>query len=132
MPGTLRSSVYLPAPVVFSAASTMAVGLPIIENSAFIVRQYEAFSLCLDRRTYRGVHLVVAGATAQIAAQSTAHFCFRRIWVLRQERLDGHDEPRRAVAALCTAPVPISFLNRCQASVLSHTFDGRDLLCLTT
>src|SRR5579884_502477 len=33
MPGTLRSSVYLPAPVVFSAASTIAVALPITEKS---------------------------------------------------------------------------------------------------
>src|SRR5580692_9928783 len=33
MPGRLRSSVYLPAPVVFSAASTMAVRLPMIEKS---------------------------------------------------------------------------------------------------
>src|ERR1041385_8500988 len=132
MPGTLRSSVYLPAPVVFSAASTMAVGLPMIENSALMVRQCEAFSLCLDRRTDRGVHLVVARATAQIAAQSRAQFCFRRIWVLRQERLDGHDETRRAISALCTAPVSISFLNCRQAPVLRHALYGCDLLSLTT
>src|SRR5215469_5786485 len=37
MPGTLRSSVYFPAPVVFPAASTMAMRLPIIENPLFIV-----------------------------------------------------------------------------------------------
>src|SRR5882672_6270050 len=33
MPGTLRSSVYLPAPVVLPAASTIAIGFPIIEKS---------------------------------------------------------------------------------------------------
>src|SRR3954464_2431099 len=33
MPGSDRSSVYLPAPVVLPAASTMAMGLPITENS---------------------------------------------------------------------------------------------------
>src|SRR5437660_10193487 len=33
MPGTLRSSVYLPTPVGFAAASTIAVGLPMMEKS---------------------------------------------------------------------------------------------------
>src|SRR5882762_4996939 len=32
MPGTERSSVYLPAPVVLPAASTMAMGLPMMEK----------------------------------------------------------------------------------------------------
>src|SRR5579863_1457956 len=36
MPGTLKSSVYLPAPVVFSAASTIAVALPMMEKSPLI------------------------------------------------------------------------------------------------
>src|SRR5579863_1222257 len=36
MPGRLRSSVYLPAPVVLAAASIIAVRLPIIEKSLFI------------------------------------------------------------------------------------------------
>src|SRR5579864_2101356 len=34
IPGTQRSSVYLPAPVVLPAASTMATGLPIMEKLA--------------------------------------------------------------------------------------------------
>src|SRR6266571_3687798 len=33
MPGSVRSSVYLPAPVVLPAASTMAMGLPMMEKS---------------------------------------------------------------------------------------------------
>src|ERR1039457_830502 len=33
IPGRLKSSVYLPAPVVLPAASTMAIDLPITENS---------------------------------------------------------------------------------------------------
>src|SRR5579864_3852281 len=37
MPGKLRSLVYLPAPVVFSAASTMAMGFPMMENPLFIL-----------------------------------------------------------------------------------------------
>src|SRR5581483_491776 len=36
IPGTLRSSVYLPAPVVLPAASIIATRLPIIEKSLFI------------------------------------------------------------------------------------------------
>src|SRR5207302_8240148 len=84
MPGTLRSSVYLPPPVVFSAASIMAVGLPIMEKSVIVIPS-EARNLSsaggmssLDgnplllrrnRRLYRRIHLAVARTAAQIAAQ---------------------------------------------------------------
>src|SRR6266567_1446242 len=51
MPGTLRSSVYLPAPVVFSAASIIAVGLPIMEKSLLILsfRAKPKICACLRR-----------------------------------------------------------------------------------
>src|SRR5215471_17128903 len=39
IPETRRSSVYLPAPVVFSAASTIAVGLPMMEKSLLMYLQ---------------------------------------------------------------------------------------------
>src|SRR5215469_4849879 len=49
MPGTLRSSVYFPAPVVFPAASTIAMRLPIMENPLFIVVAGHAAPVTLCR-----------------------------------------------------------------------------------
>src|SRR5258708_37401334 len=111
MPGTLRSSVYLPPPVVFSAASIMAVGLPMLEKSVIVIPS-EAGNLLsaasmssLDgnplllrhnRRLYRRIHLAVARAAAQIATQGATNVSFRRIGVLRQHTLHGHDESRIA------------------------------------
>src|SRR5581483_6476779 len=90
MPGTARSSVYFPAPVVFSAASTMAVRLPITEKplaaGSFVVGRLSfamlfhcrhSSSLGLNSRLDRLVHLVVAGTAAQIAAQRLLDFRFR-------------------------------------------------------
>src|SRR5450631_2540757 len=70
MPGTLRSSVYLPAPVVFPAASIMAVGLPIMEKP-FISLFIDGYRRALgcNRRPDGFIHLAVAGAAAQVAAQ---------------------------------------------------------------
>src|SRR6266852_3110855 len=143
MPGTLRSSVYLPPPVVFSAASIMAVGLPIMEKSVIVIPN-EARNLSsaggmssLDgnplllrrnRRLYRRIHLAVARTAAQIAAQRRSNVSFRRIGVLRQQRLHGHDEARSAEAALCAAPVAVGLLNRCQTAMLAHALDGRNFL----
>src|ERR1700720_2758809 len=77
IPGTLRSSVYLPAPVVFPAASTMAVALPMTEKSfipySLLGTRYWC-PLRRDRRLDRFIHLVVPGAAAQIAAQRSANF----------------------------------------------------------
>src|ERR1700693_4058748 len=48
IPGMLRSSGYLPAPAVFSAASTIAVGLPMMEKSvmALVAQRNIAKLLC--------------------------------------------------------------------------------------
>src|ERR1700739_4916454 len=110
IPGTLRSSVYLPAPVVFSAASTIAVALPMMEKSPLILllpgftsRKFvipsEARNLLFacsgtsfrcqtlpfsgDCRLDRLIHLAVSGAAAQIAAQRSPNFGFRGIGIFR-------------------------------------------------
>src|SRR3954466_9934632 len=48
MPGTLRSSAYLPWPVVLPAESISAIGLPIIEKSDMVAfeRKYQFTSEC--------------------------------------------------------------------------------------
>src|SRR6266550_7542170 len=58
MPGMARSSVYLPAPVVLPAASTMAMGFPIIEKSvircwSLVVHRWQ------DQNPHAGISLGV-------------------------------------------------------------------------
>src|SRR5712671_6877351 len=130
MPGTLRSSVYLPLPVVFSAASTIAVGFPMIENSVILLfrsplfRTYCPLLFCGNRRPNRLVHLAVTGAAAQIAAQGHADFSLRRIRILGQERLHCHHEAGSAKAALRSTPVAVRFLDRRQTAMLAYAFDS--------
>src|ERR1700687_6003764 len=105
MPGTLRSSVYLPAPVVFSAASIIAVGLPIIEKSLIVSFQAKR-GLCFsvgcatllrhqsllfrgNRRPDGFIHLAIARTAAKIAAECGPDIRLRRIGVLCQQRFDG-------------------------------------------
>src|SRR5579872_981540 len=159
MPGRLRSSVYFPLPVVFSAASTIAVGLPIMENPLFIyllaatpfrlVVPSDAWNLLsadsvsspdgihpftfrLDRRPNGFIHLVVSGAAAQIAAERRANVGFRGIWVLGKQRLHRHNEAGGTVAALRSTPVAISFLDCGKAAMFADSFDRGDLLPFAT
>src|SRR5438876_6426286 len=59
MPGRQRSSVYLPAPVVLPAASTMAMGFPIIEKSVMVLacHQFKCLSQDQTGATVRREHL---------------------------------------------------------------------------
>src|SRR5450631_3429911 len=166
MPGRERSSVYLPEPVVFPAASTIAMDLPMMEKSLVagrwslgmisqfpvlipsIVIPSEARDLHLpvstalrfrhslllrfNRRLDRRVHLRVAGAAAEIAAQRAADLFVRGIRIHREQMLYRDHEARCAVSALRAAPISISLLNRSQAAVLTDAFDGSDLLPLAT
>src|SRR5260370_19730319 len=147
MPGKLRRSVYLPPPVVFSAASIMSVGLPIMEKSVIIIPSEarnlssagrfwslgcDSSLLRRNRRLYRRIHLAVARTATQIAAHRRSNISLRRIGILRQQRLHGHDESRRAKTALRAAPIAISFLDRRQTAMLAHALDGRDFLLLAT
>src|SRR5579864_663728 len=145
MPGTARSSVYFPAPVVFSAASTMAVRLPITEKplagGSFVVGRLSfamlfhyrhSSSLGLNSRLDGLVHLVVAGTAAQIAAQRLLDFRFRRMRIVGQQVFHGHYETGSAVAALGAAPISIRLLNGGQTAMLAHPFHCGDLLLLAT
>src|SRR5580700_11816666 len=86
MPGTLRSSVYLPAPVVFSAASTIAVGLPMMEN---VLMNTLLFDHSLSFLAKRGIcfmpvatrHLAVPCCSAAIADLIAAY-----IWLYPVQR----------------------------------------------
>src|ERR1022692_4177556 len=118
MPGRLRSSVYLPAPVVLPAASTMAIDFPITEK-LFISNQQLAFStqlnrlfcrkkvtllLCSDQlfalarffglnhRSHRLVHLRIAGAAAKITAERLANLMLGWVGIVGHQRPYRHNE----------------------------------------
>src|SRR5437879_2514407 len=78
IPATLRSSVYLPAPVVFPAASIIAVDLPIMEKSLIAVVVSRDCPLGCNRRAYGLVHLAIAGTATKIAAEGGADISLRR------------------------------------------------------
>jgi len=85
-----------------------------------------------DGRFNRLIHLVVSGASAQVPAQCASNLFVRWIGIHREQVFDRHDEARRAETALCTSPIAVSFLDRGQAAVFTHAFDGRDLLPFAT
>src|ERR1019366_8782810 len=88
--------------------------------------------LRFNRRLDRTVHLCVAGAAAEIAAQRAADVFLRGIRIHREEMLYRDHETRCAVSALRAAPISVSFLDGGQAAVLTDAFDGRDLLPFAT
>src|SRR5581483_9326066 len=79
---------------------------------------------CLDRL----IHLRVARAAAEIAAERVTNLFVGRIRIGGEQMFDCHHEPGSAVSALCAAPVAISLLNGGKAAVLADAFHGRDLL----
>src|ERR1700735_355686 len=70
--------------------------------------------------------MAVSRTAAEIAAQSDAKVSFRRIMILSEQRLYRHDEAWSAKTALCSAPIAVGLLNRGQATVLAHSFNGGD------
>src|SRR5437868_2792648 len=156
MPGMVRSSVYLPAPVVLPAASTMAMGFPIIEKASLVigrsslaksrpscrkrVQDYKItlFNSCHSllfgiNRGFDGlIHLAIARATAKIAAKRAANLGSGRIRISRQYVFHCHDETRSTETTLRASPVAIGFLDGGQTAVFAHTFDGSDLLSFAT
>src|SRR5689334_624382 len=139
MPGSERSSAYLPEPVVFSAASIMATDLPMVEKvgrwsldissqfpvvSSRLIRQSSPCGAALTlhigdlQATLLGVncsfdglvHLRVSGTAAEIARQRAADVFISGLRIFRKQMFHGHDEAGRAVSALCPAPVAVSFL----------------------
>src|SRR5437762_5586952 len=78
------------------------------------------------------VHLAVAGAAAEIAAEGLANFCIGRIGIGRQQMCDRHHEAGGAEAALSPAPVAVSFLDCSESAVFGDAFDAGDLLPFAT
>ena len=128
---------YLPAPVVLPAASTIAIGLPITEKSfiahfASTSSCFSSFLLRIDRRANRLVHLRISGAAAEIAAERFANFVFGGLGIVGQQPAHGHHESRSAESALRAAEIAISLLQCRQPAVVGDAFDGGDLLPLAT
>src|SRR5215471_4244389 len=151
MPGRQMSSAYFPAPVVLAAASTIAVALPIIEKPFVVGRCSLAIQprrsvvssdgepapvlgarhrllLRLNCGFNCLVHLVIAGAAAEVPAEGAANFIFGRVRIPGEQVFHGHHEAGSAVSTLRSSPIAIGLLNRCQASVLADAFDSGDLL----
>src|SRR5262249_26564497 len=74
----------------------------------------------------------VGSAAAQVAAEASLDLFGRRIGVLVEERLAGHNEARCAEAALLSIVVDECLLNRMQLVALHQIFNGADrfALCL--
>src|SRR6185503_11821895 len=75
---------------------------------------------------HRANDLVVAGAAAQVAGQPVAQLGLARVGVLLQQRLGGHQEARRADAALQRRVLDELALQRMQLVALGHALDGGD------
>src|SRR5262249_9761086 len=65
----------------------------------------------------------IAGATANVAAESRADFVFARVWVASQQSGRGHDEPGRAIPALRAELLMKATLHRGKAAVLAERFN---------
>src|SRR5438552_7526988 len=69
----------------------------------------------------------VAGAAAQVPAQSFGNLLAARDGARRQQVNARHDHARRAVAALQAMTIPESLLQRMQMTVARQAFDGGDV-----
>src|SRR5579872_734996 len=131
MPGTERSSVYFPLPVVLPAESISATDLPITENSlmnfllGFCMRVSSRL-LRLNRSLDCQIHLVVAGTAAEITTQRPADFVVGRFRISLQQGSYRDHEARRTVSALRSAPLAVCFLNCSQSAMFGDAFDGSD------
>src|SRR5262245_12322334 len=80
-----------------------------------------------DRRN----NILITGTPAEVTAQALAYLCFggRRIFI--QQLIDGHQETRRAKAALETKLLQESLLNRMKWLAVfrqsRQPLDGQDL-----
>src|SRR4051794_32874192 len=111
-----------------SSGSGLRIGSAIIFSSLCLDRAWAARLRCHARRIGRAVEdlarrravlaahpgggpfdpfedLVIAGAAAEVAGERLAHLVAARGGVRGEERLGGHQDPRRAVAALGGAEV---------------------------
>ena len=82
----------------------------------------------LDQRVI-GVHnALISGAPAQIPVQPVPDFFLGRVRIVVEHRHGGHDETRRAIAALQPAMIDEGFLHRMQDAIDRQTFDRRHFM----
>ena len=84
----------------------------------------------LGGQPHRVEDLLVARAAAQVAGQRLADLGVGRIRVARQQVVAGHDQPRRAEAALHRARLDEGLLDGVQLLALGQPLDGDDLAAL--
>src|SRR3954447_20232405 len=152
MRGKARSSANLVAPVTLARPSTRRNGLPIIfvsrcgsgSGSGFlsgsammivpVVVPVEGFVRgCPVLATHFGggpfhpfEDLVIAGAAAEVAGERLADLVTAWARVFGGQRLGGHQDARRAVAALGGAEVGEGGLERMEIVAELHPLDGLD------
>src|SRR5262245_60783991 len=87
MPCTLRSSVYLPRPVMSDASSRRLIEEPMIPGMDRLLGAGDGPNGLDD--------VVVAGAAAEVALEPFADLLLRGMRIARQETHRGEDHPRR-------------------------------------
>ena len=70
--------------------------------------------------------VLVARATAQVAAHAVANFVFAGVGVFVQKAVGAHQHARGAKAALQTVLFVKAFLHRMQHTFVGQAFDGED------
>src|SRR4029079_11445082 len=87
-------------------------------------------TLALSHRDGRVLHggddLVVTGAPAEVAGEPVADLRVGRIWIPLEKRLAGHDETRRADAALERGVLEELLLQGVEGLPLRHALDRLD------
>src|SRR5688572_26109807 len=120
MPGSLKSSVYLPRPVMSEGSSRRLIEEPMIpgmDSTPFLAGAGDGF--------YGFDDVVVPGAAAKVALQALANLLLRRVRIVGEEPDRGEDHPRCAVTALQTVVVPERLLQRMELAVGRQTLDRR-------
>src|SRR5712691_2740028 len=134
MPGSWTSSTYVPLPRMKRGSSFRLIECPIPPTSGEVLsaitclpRSFHRFPE-LGRRMLHGLDDVhVAGAPAEVAGDAAANVIVGRRLVLSEERIAGHEHPRRAVAALQPVLGHEAFLERVEPAVLLEAFHRHDL-----
>src|SRR3990172_10740368 len=128
IPGAVRSSVYLAAPVRNSGSSLRRTGCPTNFSVVAISTPLHLRAAHLLSGVQDGLHdVLVAGAAAQVALEGFAHLRLGRARVLPQVGIRGHDHARRAVPALEAVVAVKGVLQRVHLPVSGHALDRGDL-----
>src|SRR5690348_949434 len=143
MPGTLRSSAYLPRPVTLARPSAIGRGLPmmlkpLLEGESDIsagglgcrVAMRASRAALFERVLHGFVDLHVAGAAAKIAGERFANFVERGIRITIEQGFRGNHEARRAETALRAAHFGEALLDRIELARTAESFYGGDFALL--